>query len=534
MSSLSVNTDRNRSLTGALFAPTDIVSAIHRVRETTHVVWNESKTAIGIQFDPPDPEHLIASLPPMYPEWLGSRSFTETHGVRFPYVAGAMANGIATVELVKEMARIGTLGFFGSAGLSIQRISKAIDSLQVLSTAGKAWGANLIHAPNEPEIEAATADLYIQRGVHRVSAAAYMKLTPAVVRYALSGLQQRPDGTIHRVNHLFAKISRPEVAQRFMNPAPAEMVAHLRQQNLITETEARLAAHVPVAEDYTIESDSGGHTDNQALSALFPTIAELRSVIQRQHRFSRDIRLGAAGGLGTPRAIAAAFGLGADYVLTGSINQGCLESGLHLSGKRMLAEAGLADVVMAPAADMFELGVEVQVLKRGSMFGVRAKKLYDLYRHNASLFSIGETQRIQLENTILRCTIDEAWAQTRQYWMSRDPREVERAEREPKHQMALVFRSYLGQSSKWAIAGESQRKMDYQIWCGPAMGAFNAWTKGSFLEMVDNRRVAQVALNLMEGAAVITRAQQLRSYGVAVPSDAFDVRPIMLAVEETK
>ena len=40
----------------------------------------------------------------------------------------------------------------------------------------------------------------------------------------------------------------------------------------------------------------------------------------------------------------------------------------------MLAKAGLADVVMAPAADMFELGVEVQVLKRGSMFGVRAKK----------------------------------------------------------------------------------------------------------------------------------------------------------------
>ena len=48
--------------------------------------------------------------------------------------------------------------------------------------------------------------------------------------------------------------------------------------------------------------------------------------------------------------------------------------------------------------------------------------------------------------------------------------------------MALVFRWYLGLSSRWANAGEPTRKVDYQVWCGPAMGAFNEWTKGSFLE----------------------------------------------------
>ena len=114
----------------------------------------------------------------------------------------------------------------------------------------------------------------------------------------------------------------------------------------------------------------------------------------------------------------------------------------------MLAKAGLADVVMAPAADMFELGVEVQVLKRGSMFGVRAKKLYDLYRQYSSLFEIPSSERQLLEKSILKTSIDEAWAATHQYWANRDPREVDRALLEPKHQMALVFRSYLGQSSK--------------------------------------------------------------------------------------
>jgi len=91
--------------------------------------------------------------------------------------------------------------------------------------------------------------------------------------------------------------------------------------------------------------------------------------------------------------------------------------------------------------------------------------------------------------------------------------------------MALVFRWYLGLSSRWAIAGDASRRADYQIWCGPAMGAFNAWVKGSFLEPAANRNVPQIALNLLEGAAAVTRAQQLRSAGVPVPNEAFRFAP---------
>ena len=46
----------------------------------------------------------------------------------------------------------------------------------------------------------------------------------------------------------------------------------------------------------------------------------------------------------------------------------------------MLAAAEQADVAMAPAADMFEMGVKVQVLKRGTMSAMRAAKLYEIYR----------------------------------------------------------------------------------------------------------------------------------------------------------
>ena len=80
--------------------------------------------------------------------------------------------------------------------------------------------------------------------------------------------------------------------------------------------------------------------------------------------------------------------------------------------------------------------------------------------------------------------------------------------------------------AQWAREGAADRTADYQIWCGPAMGAFNEWVAGSFLEPVEARTVRQIALNLLEGAARITRAGQLRSFGLAVPAELFSFRPV--------
>ena len=159
------------------------------------------------------------------------------------------------------------------------------------------------------------------------------------------------------------------------------------------------------------------------------------------------------------------------------------------------------------------------------MFAARARKLYELYRDYPSLDAIPDDQRAALEDRILRGSVADTWAATREFWMGRDPAEVDRAEADPHHKMALVFRSYLGRASRWAIDGVQDRRADYQIWCGPAMGAFNRWTEGTFLAEPTQRQAVQVALNLLEGAAMVTRAQQLRSFGVPVPPAAFDFRP---------
>lgn len=520
------------------FSAAEIQAIIQRFREPVHILYNPEtgQTGAGLGgavIPPDDPQtayYITATLPPLYPEWLGERSFLNAHNVRFPYIAGEMYRGITSSAMVIEMAKAGMIGFFGAAGLSIAELEKNLDHIQSdLEPRGLPWGSNLIYMPTEPELENATIELYLKRGVRRVSAAAYMTLSSGIVRFSASGLSTDSSGRIIRKNHVFAKLSRPEVASMFMEPAPKPILDHLLSQGMITENEATLARNVPIAEDITVEADSGGHTDNRPLTVIFPAVLILRNRMMAKYGFSRPIRVGAAGGIGTPNAAAAAFAMGAAYILTGSVNQSSIEAGISEQAKQMLAAADIADVTMAPAADMFELGVKVQVLKKGTMFCNRAANLYHIYCENESIDTIPQKTRTKLEKEVFKKGLEDVWHQTCEYFRTRKPEEAERAERDPKHKMALIFRWYLGSSANWAIQGDPLNKIDYQICCGPSMGSFNSWAVGSFLQQPANRTVVQIALNLLEGAAVITRANQLRSYGLPVPLSSFDFRPRLLA-----
>jgi PfaD family protein len=474
--------------------------------------------------DPSGAYPVAAIVPAVRPDHLGDPSFRREHRLQYAYLAGAMANGIGSVEIVEAMGRAGMLGFFGAAGLSVQRVAQAVDRVQ--SLLGDApFGFNLIHSPHEPATEDAVSDLYIRRGVRLVEASAFLDLTLPLVRYRLHGIRAAADGRVETPNRIIAKVSRTEVAAKFFVPAPERMVAELVARGQLTAAQAALARRVPVAQDVTAEADSGGHTDNRPLIGLLPTLIALRDRMQTQHGFADALRVGAAGGIATPAAVAAAFAMGAAYVLTGSINQACVESGSSDRVRAMLAQAGPADVIMAPAADMFEMGVKVQVLKRGTFFPMRAARLLELYRAYDGLDGIPPAERRKLEADVFRRPLDDVWRQTEQFWQTRDPRQLDRAAAEPRHKMALTFRWYLGLSSRWANEGDADRALDYQVWCGPAMGAFNEWARGSPLERPENRRVAGVARQLLRGAAVETRRHLLRTQGVPLPAGLGAVTP---------
>jgi trans-AT polyketide synthase, acyltransferase and oxidoreductase domains len=476
---------------------------------------------------------VVGFLPTVRPEFLGDASFRLAHGVRYAYVSGAMANGIGSVEIAEAMARAGMLGIFGAAGLPLRKIETAIDRLESSLGSDGTYGFNLIHSPNDPALEGEVVDLYLRRGVRLVEASAYLDLTLPVVRYRVRGIHRDASGQVVAGNRVMAKISRVEVASKFLSPPPERYLNELLKAGEITPEQAKLAEQVPMADDLTAEADSGGHTDNQAAVVLIPTMITLRDRLQRQYQFREAPRVGAAGGISTPWSAAAAFAMGASYVLVGSVNQACVESGSSDAVRKMLAEARQADIAMAPAADMFEMGVKVQVLKRGTMFAMRAAKLHEIYRAHDSLDKIPPAERSMLEKTIFKAPLETIWDQTRTFFLERDPSQVDRAGREPKHLMALVFRWYLGQSSRWANAGEPTRTVDYQVWCGPAMAAFNEWVKGSFLERPEERRVATVAMNILYSASVLIRARTLAAQGVPIPAGIPRLAPLPLAeIEE--
>jgi trans-AT polyketide synthase, acyltransferase and oxidoreductase domains len=467
---------------------------------------------------------VLAYAPAIRPEDLGDDAFKRHHNVKYAYHSGAMANGIASVELVIALGKADILSSFGAAGLVPRVLENAVRRIQAALPRGP-YAVNLIHAPAEEALERGTVETLLKLGVKTVEASAYLGLTEHIVRYRLAGLSKNADGGVNVGHKVIAKLSRTEVARSFMQPAPQKMVGKLVAECQITPEQAELSRQVPMADDITAEADSGGHTDNRPFVSLLPTIIALRDEIQAQYNYPNPIRVGAGGGIGSPEAALAAFAMGAGYVVVGSIQQSCVEAGTSEHTRKLLSTLDMADVTMAPASDMFEMGVKVQVVKRGSMFAMRAKKLYDLYVAYDSIDDIPEKERAGLETQVFRSRLEDIWETTQAYFRERDAEMLSRAASNPKRKMALIFRWYLGLSSRWSNSGEPGREMDYQIWAGPSIGAFNSWVRGSYLEDYSQRRAVEVAIHLLSGAAYLERINQLRLQRVSLPNEWCRYRP---------
>lgn len=491
----------------------DTVALLRKVKEPLALLNTNGTATLAPAGTPWDA--LAAYAPAVQLESLGDPSFRSDFGLRYACLSGSMANGIASAALAIALGKAGMLGFYGTGGVPLPEVEKALDEMQAALGVDGPYGFNLLNNPTDPAHEEALVDLYLARKVRLVEASAYLRVTAPLVRYRLHGIHRAADGTVVAPNRIIAKVSRAELAAHFFAPAPERVVKQLVEKGVLTAEQAELARAVPMAQDITVEADSGGHTDNRPAMVVLGSLAALAREKKAEYSYTVPLRVGLAGGLGTPAATAAAFAMGAAYIMLGSISQACVESGTADIVRTLLAQAKSTDVAMAPSAVLFEIGGQVQVLKRGTMFAMRANKLNDLYRGCASMEDIPEADRKMLEEKMFREPLDTVWAKTKAFFTERDPKAIEKAERDPKAKMALVFRAYLGQSSRWARAGEADRQDDYQIWCGPAMGAFNEWTAGTFLEPVENRRAAVVALNLMYGAAVTLRLESLRTQGVS-------------------
>jgi trans-AT polyketide synthase/acyltransferase/oxidoreductase domain-containing protein len=437
-------------------------------------------------------------------ENLGSAAFKKDYGIKYAYMSGAMYRGIASKELVVSMGKAGLMGFLGTGGLRLDKIRDDIEYIQETLSNGQAYGMNLLCNLSDPSAEMENVELYIEKGIKHAEAAAFMQMTPALVLYRVKGLCEGPNGTIRCGHKILAKISRPEVAKAFMSPAPEQVVSNLLSENKITEAQAHMSQKVPMSHDICVEADSGGHTDRGVSTVLLPAIQSLGKEMMRIHNYEKKLRIGLAGGIGTPEGAAAAFVMGADFILTGSINQCTVEAGISDAVKEILQTINIQDTAYAPAGDMFELGAKVQVLKKGVFFPARANKLIMLYNHYNALEEIPEKIQTQLQEKYFKKSFDDIWLETQTFFKEiGQQQEIEKANRNPKHKMALIFRWYFNYSTRLALAGDENGRVDYQVHTGPALGAFNQWVKGTELESWKARHVDQIAEKLMRGTAVL-------------------------------
>ncbi|QOQ56389.1 ACP S-malonyltransferase [Bacillus amyloliquefaciens] len=432
---------------------------------------------------------------------LGSQSFKEDYGLKYAYLAGAMHRGISSAEMLIRLGKKGMLGFFGTFGLSIRDIEQAIISIKKELKNGQPYGMNLRFEPDHQDREKELIDLYIKHDVRVIEASSYLSVSAPLIYYKAHQLKAEKGGRVIPHNKIIAKVSRPEVAAAFLSPPPQSIVKRMCQHGLLTEEQGEWLTRVPVADDIIVEADCGSYTDQGSLPAILPFFVNLRDEIMETYKYGKKIRVGAAGGIGTPESAASAFLMGADFIMTGSINQCTVEAETSDFVKEMLSETGICDTAYAPSDTLFEFGTKVQVLKKGTLFPVRANKLFQIYQQYESLSEIDEKTKVQLENYYFNKSFHEIYENI----IDKQPNLAKKAEHNQKYKMLLIFKWYLQNGCLLALEGQEKQKVNFQVHCGPSLGAFNHWVKGTDLESWRNRHVDDIGEKMMNETESLLR-----------------------------
>ncbi len=342
-------------------------------------------------------------------------------------------------------------------------------------------------------------------GVRFVSASAYLDLTLPVVRYRVAGIhrdarggwssRQPPDG------QGLARRGGPPLLQ----PAACAIPRELVDAGAITAEQAELARDGADGRRRDRRGRLGGHTDNQPARAA---AARHRGPARRgpggaRLRPARARRRG--GGHRHPGRGASAFAMGAAYVVTGSINQACVESGTSDAVRQMLAKAG---------ADRRGHGAGRRHVRDGRE-GAGAQAGHPLrHARGAALRAVPHPRRA---STRSRRPSARSWRRsifraTARGGLGTDVgrsspavtrAQVERAERRaPKHKLALVFRCVpRARRRAGRTPGSPTRARRLPDLVRPRDGGVQRVGAGQLPRRVGGRRAVVIAKNLLVGAA---------------------------------
>lgn len=425
---------------------------------------------------------------------LGSGAFRARYRLRLAYLAGS-SRGAGSVETALRLAGAGLMGVLGGSGLSPEQVAARLLETRRQLPSGAPLALALLHSPENPELEMALALTATENEVDVLEVSGFLQPRLSLLMFRFAGCAERGEPRL-----VLARVARPDVASELVAPPSSHLLEMGLREGLLSPEDARVAVHWPLVSELCADPEGGGLTGSSSWAVLLPCLKAEATRARQRHGFSGEIFVGACGGMGSPEALAAAFFLGADFVMTTGINSCTPQSPLCPEARDLLAKVGVGDTTYAPAWETFELGGRMEVVRRGTLFAARAHKLQDIYRRGESLEALSESDRKWLEKHLLRTSIAEAWSRVQNELASVLPQALAAAADSPRLRLSLLCKWYLWSSLR-AAHGSATPSSDFAIPCDSEMGALNEWLKGTPLQPWSERHVDVLAQRLMTAAA---------------------------------
>ncbi|WP_408895211.1 ACP S-malonyltransferase [Paenibacillus taichungensis] len=423
---------------------------------------------------------------------LGESSFQQVYDVKLSYMVSFLPKGITSAEMIIKLARSNILGFYGASGLPLDRIEQDLTYINKELGKLQPFGVGILggaYNSNDQEI----LKLLLKHKVANLEIQGYKNITPALVQFRAEGLV-RDDHGIVSINHrIIAQAKSIEDAEIFLSPAPAYLLEDMVLKGLLSQEKAEWLMNIPMVDDLYVESTITETNRMLDSAVLLPAVIKMRDLRTRSTSWPRT-RIGSAMQIGSPETTGLSFFLGADFVVTRSINQATVEAGLSNMAKSMLDRARDKNSAIVPKVDCFESGEYTMVLHDNMYFAERADLLYRLFYNNDSWYEIDEEERNRIQELYLGQTFE----QVQDNLSAILPKSIlKRAERNGKVAMAHIYYWYLEQAQDLAITGDMRHSGEYHICFDQAAAACNNWLSGTEMETWENRRVDKLAEKLM-------------------------------------
>jgi len=105
-------------------------SCAYLAKETYPVLFAyRSNGEMVVSTEKPE-EGAFFQLPNLTAEDFGDAQFKKTYGLKYALYGGAMANGIASSDMVIALGQAGCMGSYGSGGMRLEIVEQEIDKIK--------------------------------------------------------------------------------------------------------------------------------------------------------------------------------------------------------------------------------------------------------------------------------------------------------------------------------------------------------------------------------------------------------------------